>query len=210
MCSSEIVLINVFKACFALLAMFGLSDSQQKLLIAQDDHVFGVFYTQSVDVFYRYLKWRYFFQHQSDIEDLISDIYIKIRKGLWKFDPKYRLESYIWSILKNHLKDYFKKKKLEYKEQDEFDSRIDASSGEDMYIEMAEKSYKSELIQDAMQRLDEVSYQILFFKLVEDLKYDEIADLMWINQATLRKRYSRAIYKLRKILEDEEAHIEPT
>lgn len=56
MCSSEIVLINVFKACFALLAMFGLSDSQQKLLIAQDDHVFGVFYTQSVDVFYRYLK----------------------------------------------------------------------------------------------------------------------------------------------------------
>lgn len=88
------------------------------------------------------------------------------------------MEAYVWSILKNHLKDYFKKKKLDYKEDDEAGSWIDTKSGEDMYIELAEQKYHAEKIQTAMQNLDEVSYQILFFKLVEDMNYQEIEDHM--------------------------------
>jgi len=181
--------------------MFWLSDKQLDLFISRDETVFGEFYIASIDIFYRYLKGRYFFHHEADIKDIISDAYVKIWKWMKKYNSKYSLEAYIRSIFKNHLKDYFKKNRLNYSEEDEMGSRVDQNSWEDMYIELAEQQFTLERIHDAMDSLEEVNYQILFFKLIEWYSYEEISDKTWLEQPTLRKRYSRALSKLKSLLE---------
>lgn len=80
-------------------------------------------------------------------------------------------------------------------------SRVDQNSWEDMYIELAEQQFTLERIHDAMDSLEEVNYQILFFKLIEWYSYEEISDKTWLEQPTLRKRYSRALSKLKSLLE---------
>ena len=184
--------------------MFWLSDKQIASFVKGDEEAFGDFYNASIDVFYRYMKWRYFFQQDSDIDDLLSDIYLKIWKWIQKYNPSYSLEWYIRSIYKNHIKDFFKKKRLNYPDINEMSLWEDEASWEDMYIQMAEQDYTLEHIYTAMDQLEEAQYQILFFKLVEWYSYEEISDKLWLPQATLRKRFSRALSKLKYMLEGKE------
>lgn len=59
--------------------MFDYTPEELQRLIGQDEQMFARFYEQTVDVFYRYVNGRYFLS-TSEIEDLLSDIYLKCWK----------------------------------------------------------------------------------------------------------------------------------
>ena len=57
-------------------------------LIQHDDLAFAQFYEQSADVFFRYIMTHYSLSEQ-ECYDILSDVYLKIRQNIDKYDEKY-------------------------------------------------------------------------------------------------------------------------
>ena len=81
----------------------------KQLLVQQDEEAFNKFYLETVDIFFRYLKANYFIDDE-DMQDIIADFYIKCRNGFPSFDINQNFSGWVWSVFKNTLKDFWKKK----------------------------------------------------------------------------------------------------
>ena len=57
-------------------------------LLQHDDLAFATFYEQTIDMFFRYITTHYSLDH-NETNDIISDVYIKIRDNIDKYDEKY-------------------------------------------------------------------------------------------------------------------------
>jgi sigma-70, region 4 len=63
-----------------------------------------------------------------------------------------------------------------------------------------QQDFELEQIQAAMQELDALSREILFLKYIEHKSNAEIEDTLMISQDLIRQRISRALKKLRTLL----------
>lgn len=79
-------------------------------LLQHDELAFAQLYEQTVDQFFRYIMSHYSLDEQ-EAHDLVADVYVKIWDNIEKYDEQYQFGQFIWTILKNHCKDYFKKMK---------------------------------------------------------------------------------------------------
>ena len=79
-----------------------------KKLLHQDADAFSVIYDELVDQFYRYIKSHYTLE-ESEIHDILWDIFVKIRQALPRLDIQASLSWFLWTIAKNHIKDHFKR-----------------------------------------------------------------------------------------------------
>lgn len=177
-------------------------------LIQHDDLAFAQFYEQSADVFFRYIMTHYSLSEQ-ECYDILSDVYLKIRQNIDKYDEKYTFWQYVRTILKNHCKDYFKKMKpLFFSDlvSDDGTSMMDNHPNisrdweeEDMTL-FLEQQYTTDHITTALESLDEESQQLIHAKFVLHYNYDIIADLYGLTNATVRQKISRIIKKLKQKL----------
>lgn len=101
---------------------------------------------------------------------------MKFWQAVEKYDTQYLFETYMWTIFRNTLKDYFKKQKLGAFPE-EFDIQDPDEDGQSL-LTAVQNEYLLEEIQEAMKQLDELSYEILFFKFIEEKSYEEIATLL--------------------------------
>jgi len=173
----------------------------------QDHHAFNEFYSQSVDVFFRYLKSNYFL-HDEEAEDLVSQFFVKLRESLPKLDTKKSFSAYVWTVFKNIVKDYFKKMSdLPFAYLEKTENDMDAMSFDEMIEDEAdmtsilEQDFQFEQIQAAMQELDEISRDVIYFKYVEEKSYQEIGDLLTMSPDNARQKSSRALKQLKTLLE---------
>ncbi len=170
----------------------------------QDHNAFDKFYLKSVNMFFRYVKSHYFLDDE-EIEDIISHYYIKQRAVFPKLDLDKSFSAYVWTIFKNTLKDYFKKtRELSFSQmlsKDDDDSSFEDQLSDDFDItEFLNTDYQIEQISSAMQQLDDINRDIIYFKYIEEKSYQEIADILQISNDSLRQRHSRAIKQLKTLL----------
>lgn len=174
------------------------------LLIQQDAGAYNTFYLQTVDVFFRYLQSNFFLSPE-DSEDIIADFYVKFRNAVTKYDINQSFSAYVRTIFRNTLKDYFKKhKELSFSQLDGDDE--DGERFEDTLIEESEvaellqQDFELAQIKAAMQELDALSREIIFLKYIEHKSNTEIEEQLLISQEVIRQRISRALKKLRSML----------
>ncbi len=176
--------------------MFNFDDALIQWLIAQDESAFAVFYESSVDIFHRYMRWHYFLS-QAEIDDVLSDFYLKCWKWLPSYNTDYKLETYVWTILKNHVKDYFKKRKsIQLKDEHASDPSL-VDDWEYEMMETLQKEYDYESICTVMKELDDDSYDVIHLRYIEEMWYDMMSETLWISQDALRQRLSRALKKVK-------------
>ena len=168
-----------------------------KKLVNKDHEAYNDFYLQTVDMFYRFVVSRYILSHE-EIEDIVSDFYMKFWKVVEKYDDTYAFETYMRTVFRNWIKDYFKKQKL-WSLPEYFDVQ-DPDEDEEMLLESMQNSYLMEEISTAMKSLDERSYEIIFLRFIEEKTYEEISLLLWVAQDAVRQRISRALKKLKVLL----------
>ncbi len=177
-------------------------------LIQHDDLAFAQFYEQSADVFFRYIMTHYSLSEQ-ECHDILSDVYLKIRQNIDKYDEKYTFWQYVRTILKNHCKDYFKKMKpLFFSDLTTEDGtsmienhpHVSRDGEEEDMTKLLQQKYTFEHITAALESLDEESQQLIHAKYVLHYNYDIIADLYSLNNATVRQKISRIIKKLKQKL----------
>ena len=182
--------------------MFDFEQSFIQKVVQKDSQSFNKLYLQTVDQFFRYIKSRYYVE-DADCHDLLADFYCKLRKGLDKYNDMYPFEAYMWTILKNTLKDFFKKQSESYfsqldSEEVRFEENLENDDGS--LLEQLSVAYANEHIQEAMNQLDGQSKDILYRRYVEDKPHEYIATIIWLSSDNVRKKLSRALKKLQKIL----------
>lgn len=163
---------------------------------ARDKKAFAQLYEQTADQLYRFVAWRYSLR-KDEINDLIGDFYLKLRRVIDKYDDTYKFESYFRTIFRNMLKDYFKKSTTQH--NDDVVESV-AETDPDAMLRRIQGSYQLDAIQKAMRELDDLSYQIVVWRYIDQLTYEEIASLCDAQTDTVRKRLSRALIKLRDLL----------
>ena len=171
----------------------------KKLLVQQDEEAFNKFYLDTVDIFFRYLKANYFMD-DDDMQDIIADFYIKCRNGFPSFDINQNFSGWVWSIFKNTLKDFWKKKWESAFSEIDPENEVpfeDSLEDETDYTQILDNEYTFSQIQKAMVELDETNKEIISLKFIEDKSYEEIAQILWISQDLVRQRCSRALKALK-------------
>ena len=171
----------------------------KQLLVQQDEEAFNKFYLETVDIFFRYLTSNYFID-DDDMQDIIADFYIKCWNGFPTFDLDQNFSGWVWSVFKNTLKDFWKKKGETAFSEIDLDGEItfeDSLEDESDFTQILDNEYTFEQIQQAMYDLDEMSKEIISLKYIEDKSYGEISGILWISQDLVRQRCSRALKALK-------------
>ncbi len=171
----------------------------KQLLVQQDEEAFNKFYLETVDIFFRYLRANYFIDEE-DMQDIISDFYIKCWNWFPNFDINQNFSGWIRSIFKNTLKDFWKKKwETAFSEVDP-ENEIpfeDSLEDDEDFTEILNNEYTFDQIRLAILELDEASKEVISLKYIEDKSYWEISGILWISQDLVRQRCSRALKALK-------------
>jgi len=173
----------------------GLDKQLVQRIQARDKKAFTQLYEQTVDQLYRFVAGRYSLRKE-EINDIIGDFYLKLRRVIDKYDDTYKFESFFRTVFRNMLKDYFKKS------SEQHDSRLieDRGTDPDVMLKRIQWSFEMASIQGAMGELDELSYQVVIWRYVDQLDYDEIAMMTNLQPQAVRKRLSRALQKIKDLL----------
>ena len=158
-------------------------------LVAQNPTTFETFYNVYSDRFFRYTKARTYLK-DSQINDAIWDTFYQLRLYLPKLQDIKKFESYIRTTLRSRVATYFTNK-----EQALWD--IDVSDDDESWMH---NDFELEVIQQAMQQLDSTTRDIIHFRYIEELDYEDIETIVWLSSQNVRQKLSRWLKKLKTIL----------
>jgi RNA polymerase sigma-70 factor (ECF subfamily) len=142
------------------------------------------------------------------IEDLLQEIFLKAFDNIASFNPEYAFSTWLYRITTNHSIDYLRKKKLK---TFSIHDPIRTKDGE-MSIEIEDegrstddlivRKQRSKILREALDSLPDKYREIIKMRHVEELSYQEIADLLDLPLGTVKAHIFRARELLYKYLKD--------
>ncbi len=141
--------------------------------------------------------------NKNDSEDITQDIFIKVWKYLNRYDRKFSFKTWLFTIARNTIYDYLRKKKDilfsdilrgdgEYDFEDNInDENIDIEA-ELITCEDAEE------LRAEIKNLPSEEKEILSLHIEEKLTFDEISGILKKPLNTVKSRYRRIVLKLKK------------
>lgn len=132
-----------------------------------------------------------------DAEDIVADVFLKVYEKLESYDEsKASLSTWIYTITRNTLTDYYRTRKA-FDEIQEL-SEDDASTEDDVcHAEMLE------ILAKALEALDERERDIVVFRYYFNKQLKDIAAQMGISYAYVRVLHNRALQNLRLFFENQ-------
>ena len=162
-----------------------LDDKKLMELYRKDEALaFEVLYERHQAKVYTYLHKR--LPHSDSVNDVFQNVFTKFHKARHKFDPKYEVLQWIYTITKNELLDYLKKKKINTIQIQE--ELLSTETQEHEQIDIS-------LENAALSTKEKEAIRLRYFSQKD---FDEISHLLETNNTNVRKIISRGIAKLRK------------
>jgi RNA polymerase sigma-70 factor (ECF subfamily) len=138
-------------------------------------------------------------------EDAAQEVFLKVHRGAHMLDPTRDPGPWVSTIATNVCRDLWRSgayrlshSALSFDDtpglKDSLPSQGRSPEGE------ALASERTRLVQEAIQMLREPLREVLVLREYEGLGYDEIAAMTGLNEAAVRKRYSRALSEMGKLL----------
>ncbi len=149
---------------------------------------------------FRYI--RRFAMRQEDAEDLTQETFIKVYKHIGSLDPDKGVRSWLYRIATNTVYDWFRKarKNQELFIVDDTDSPFETIDEETSYTYQARATIKD--LQDALERIRPVYKSVLLLFYEEGLRYEEIAEALFLPLNTVKTYMRRAKVALYKEFEE--------
>lgn len=141
---------------------------------------------------------RYMLQDPEDAQDAAQDIFLKAYRGLKDFRPDSALYTWLYRIAVNTCLDYMRKLRREAIKREPFTE--DLESDEPFPELLYESAEIHDFIQLAFQKLPEKLRAAIVLREIEELSYEEIAEVLYISMGTVKSRISRAREQLRRLL----------
>ncbi len=135
-------------------------------------------------------------------EDLTQEIFVKCYKALPNFHFNSSMKTWLWRIAINHTKDYLKSwyaKNVETTEEDLF---TQVKSRDCVEQQLIQQQQDDELA-SAVFALPVKYREIIYLCYYEEQSMKEMADVLQLNQSTVKSRLRKAKQLLKKQLERE-------
>jgi RNA polymerase sigma factor (sigma-70 family) len=129
-------------------------------------------------------------------EDIVQNVFLRMLTYRKNFAGTGEFKTWMYHLARNVLNDHFKKNKREpYKYPVEsFNEKIAGEYFADMDIE---KKQQLQTLQIAMMDLSADNRELLLLCRFQQLKYNEIAELLGITEGTVKVRVHRALNQLK-------------
>ncbi|MDP3467470.1 MAG: sigma-70 family RNA polymerase sigma factor [Daejeonella sp.] len=134
-----------------------------------------------------------------DTDDLVQDVFIKVWKNLANFRSDSQLFTWIYRIATNESITFLNRKKIRNSVS------LDDSNGLDLAETLADSPYfdgdKAQIkLQKALLTLPEKQRLVFNMKYFDDLKYDEISEILGTSVGALKASFHIAVKKIEQIL----------
>lgn len=146
----------------------------------------------------RYIR-RLGVQNPEDILDILQEIFINVYRNLNEFDASFKFSSWVYRIAHNETINFFRKRRVRP------EGHL-AENGENIlkFIESEEwrggpsfdTSLNAEVINEAIDALDEKYREIIVLRFFEHKEYDEISDILKIPTGSVGTLIHRAKKRL--------------
>lgn len=131
-------------------------------------------------------------------EDLAQDVFVYILMNKEKYDSKYPLRTYLYTIAKSRAINYIKKEnKITYLQDNEY--LFTENEIEDIIFDKE----KSKQLKQAIDKLPEPQNRIIYLVDIEELSYKEICKIFDMSLSKVKTLIHRGRKKLKKILMEE-------
>jgi RNA polymerase sigma-70 factor (ECF subfamily) len=142
-------------------------------------------------------------------EEVAQDVFLALYRSLSRFRGDAQLSTWIYRVVINHCKNrrlYRKRRHMDQHEGLEGESTdpdaaarqiADDGPGTDASLHAQQAGH---LLQEALERLDDEQRQIIVLRDVQDLSYEEIADILDLPRGTVKSRLHRARASLAQLL----------
>lgn len=139
-------------------------------------------------------------QNRQHAEDLTQEVFYCAIKNFHTFSGKSTIETWLFSIAKNRLSNFYRRKK--YREQ-----LLEKISKQQRHETSPEQHFlnkeRTNTLVDAIQKLDDVQREIATLRIFGELSFKEIADLVNKSENHTRIIFHRAKLKILKELDDD-------
>ncbi len=158
------------------------------------------------DLVERYSKPVFLFAYRmSKDRDMATDIaqetFVKVWKKLPTFKPGAQFKTWIFTIARNTVIDYLRKKRstpFSIFDTEDGKNMIEETVQDEAPLppELIERAEKNALLEKNLAKLDPIDQEILELHYREDLTFDEIGTILRRPLDTVKSRHYRAIKKL--------------
>lgn len=146
------------------------------------------------------LQLVYTYVHDAPLaEDLTQEIFIKCYKALSTYQGHSSLKTWLWRIAINHSKDYIKswyKKNVDVTETKVLAEALETGD----LLEQVVQNSEDEALFDIVMTLPVKYRELIYFYYFEDYSIQEIANILSLNNNTVKTRLRKASSLLQKAL----------
>jgi RNA polymerase sigma factor (sigma-70 family) len=136
--------------------------------------------------------------HHDDADDLVQDVFIKVWKNLHSFRQDSQLYTWLYRIATNESITFLNKKKEKYHLSfEDLSESLSKSLNDDNYFTGDEIQKK---LQKALLTLPEKQRLVFNMKYFDDLKFQEISDILGTSVGALKASYHLAVKKIESYL----------
>jgi RNA polymerase sigma-70 factor (ECF subfamily) len=131
---------------------------------------------------------------EAQSQDMTQNTFYRLLKYRQSFNEENPFKAWIYQIARNILKDSYKENQTKM---------IDLKSARmkhDTESEPMVRSEREQLLHNALKKLPDDQREILILSRFEELKYEEIGQILGISVANVKVKAHRAIQKLREIV----------
>ena len=180
---------------FALWNQFLEGDEKAYLYIyklyAQDMYSYGMLFTTNSEL----------------VKDCLHDVFIKIHRNRKKLSQVDNIRLYLLKAMKNYLFDVFDKKK-ELFHNDTIEPVFSPEyTIEYKIIRQEELHYQSRKIRQMLESLTPRQKEVLYYRYMKNLTYDEIGEIMQMNYQSILNLIQRSIKKLRETFAESKVYL---
>jgi RNA polymerase sigma-70 factor (ECF subfamily) len=133
-----------------------------------------------------------------DADDVVQDVFIKVWKNLASFRQDSQLYTWLYRIATNESITFLNKKKTKFNSSfEELSEKLSESLNDDNYFtgdQIQKKLQKALLILPEKQRL------VFNMRYYDDLKFQEISDILGTSVGALKASYHLAVKKIEQFL----------
>lgn len=134
---------------------------------------------------------------REDAQDLCQETFLRMIRSAGNYQPNGQFQSWLFRIAGNLARSRLRRRKI-IKWLSFDNSRPDPpSNAPDAQLEMEQEELRTE-VRAAIAKLPDRQREALLLKQYQDLKYQEIADIMGLSVASVQMLLHRAMVTLRK------------
>lgn len=174
-----------------------------------DEDLVSLFITTHKEIYFAEIYRRYsgkifgkcltFFPNESEAQDLVHDIFIKILLNLKNYGGRSKFSTWVYSISYNYCIDQ-KRKKSKIPEDILDEKIVEYIQDPEDHLDFFE-GFDISVIENILEELQELDKAVLMMKYLDDMSIKEICAVLQKTESAIKMRIKRAKDKFRLIYE---------